>query len=131
MVHAERQHRVQSLALAVVERLDAERVSLPDGDDLLDLALKRIKPAIAATAIKLFLLPALFLPLAALAGFKNSEMLAILIMVASPTTVSCFVMAKNMGHEGVLTSNVVMLATVFSSVSLTLWIFLLRSFGLL
>ena len=42
MVHAERQHRVQSLALAVVERLDAERVSLPDGDDLLDLALKRI-----------------------------------------------------------------------------------------
>ena len=31
----------------------------------------------------------------------------------------------------VLTSNVVMLATVLSSVSLTLWIFLLRLFGLL
>ena len=58
-------------------------------------------------------------------------MLAILIMVGSPTTVSCFVMAKNMGHEGILTSNVVMLATVLSSVSLTLWIFFLRSFGLL
>ena len=42
VVHAERQHRVQSLALAVVERLDSERVSLPDRDDLLDLALKRI-----------------------------------------------------------------------------------------
>ena len=94
-------------------------------------ALKRIKPAIAATAIKLFILPAIFLPIAALLGFKYSELLAILIMVGSPTTVSCFVMAKNMGHEGVLTSNVVMLATVLSSVSLTLWIFLLRSFGLL
>lgn len=94
-------------------------------------AVKRIKPAVVATAIKLFILPAIFLPIAALFGFKNSEMLAILIMVGSPTTVSCFVMAKNMGHEGVLTSNVVMLATVLSSVSLTLWIFLLRSFGLL
>ena len=40
-------------------------------------------------------------------------------------------MAKNMGHRGVLTSNGVMLATVLSSVSLTLWIFLLRLFGLL
>ena len=38
---------------------------------------------------------------------------------------------QNMGHRGVLTSNVVMLATVLSSVSLTLWIFLLRLFGLL
>ena len=57
--------------------------------------------------------------------------IAILILVGSPTTVSCYVMAKNMGHRGVLTGNVVMLATVLSSVSLTLWIFLLRLFGLL
>ena len=36
-----------------------------------------------------------------------------------------------MGYKGVLTSSVVMLATVLSSVSLTLWFFLLRLFGLL
>ena len=78
-----------------------------------------------------FILPAIFLPIAALLGFTGSAMIAILILVGSPTTVSCYVMAKNMGHRGVLTSNVVMLATVLSSVSLTLWIFLLRLFGLL
>lgn len=94
-------------------------------------AAKCMRPALAATAIKLFILPAIFLPIAALFGFTGSAMIAILILVGSPTTVSCYVMAKNMGHRGVLTSNVVMLATVLSSVSLTLWIFLLRLFGLL
>ena len=94
-------------------------------------AAKCMKPALAATAIKLFILPAIFLPIAALFGFTGSAMIAILILVGSPTTVSCYVMAKNMGHRGVLTGNVVMLATVLSSVSLTLWIFLLRLFGLL
>ena len=94
-------------------------------------AAKCMKPALAATAIKLFILPAIFLPIAALLGFTGSAMIAILILVGSPTTVSCYVVAKNMGHRGVLTSNVVMLATVLSSVSLTLWIFLLRLFGLL
>lgn len=64
-------------------------------------------------------------------GFTGSAMIAILIMVGSPTTVSCYVMARNMGYKGVLTSNVVMLATVLSSVSLTLWIFLLRLFEML
>lgn len=94
-------------------------------------AAKCVKPALLATAIKLFILPAFFLPIAAMMGFTGSAMIAILIMVGSPTTVSCYVMAKNMGYKGVLTSSVVMLATVLSSVSLTLWIFLLRLFGLL
>jgi predicted permease len=73
----------------------------------------------------------LFLPLAVWMGFRGSELIAILIMLGSPTTVSCYIMARNMGHEGVLTSNSVILATVFSSFSLTLWIWLLRSMGYL
>lgn len=94
-------------------------------------ALKKWKPAAAATFLKLFLLPALFLPIAAALGFRDSEMVAILIMVGSPTTVSCYVMAKNMHGDGVLTSNVVVLATLLSSVSITLWLFVLRSFALI
>ena len=94
-------------------------------------ALAKIKPTLWATAIKLVFLPAVFLPLAIALGLQDAELVAALIMLGSPTTVSCYVMAKNMGHRGVLTSNVVMLATVLSSVSLTLWIFLLRLFGLL
>lgn len=94
-------------------------------------ALKKWKPAVAATFVKLILLPAIFLPLAAWLGFRNSEMVAILIMVGSPTTVACYVMAKSMRNDGVLTSNVVVLSTLFSSVSITLWLFFLRSFALI
>lgn len=93
-------------------------------------ALKKWKPAAVASFIKLFLLPGLFLPAAVALGFRTSELVAILIMLVSPTTVSCYVMAKNMNGDGVLTSNVVVLTTLFSSVSITLWLSLLRSFAL-
>lgn len=92
-------------------------------------ALKKWKPAALASGIKLFLLPALFLPLAAALGFRDSQMVAILIMVGSPTTVACYVMARSMRGDSTLTSNVVVLTTLFSSVSITLWLFLLRSFA--
>lgn len=92
-------------------------------------AIERLKPAIGASFIKLILLPLIFLPIAYKIGFGPSEMVAILIMLASPTTVSCYIMAKNMDNDDILTSNVIVLTTLLSSVTLTLWIFILRSFG--
>ena len=85
--------------------------------------------ALGATFIKLIGLPLVFLPFAYKLGFAPSEMVAILIMLASPTTVSCYVMAKNMDNDDILTSNVIVLTTLLSSVTLTLWIFILRSIG--
>lgn len=94
-------------------------------------ALKKWKPAVAATAIKLLLLPAIYLPLAAFLGFRDSQLVAILIMAGSPTTATCYIMAKNMHNDAVLTSNVIVLSTLLSSLSLTMWIFLLRTFALI
>lgn len=94
-------------------------------------ALGRIKPTIACTFIRLFVQPALFLPLAAYMGFRDEKMVAILIMLGAPTTVSSYIMAKNMNHEGVLTSSVVVSTTFLSSLSLTFWLFLLRNYGLI
>lgn len=94
-------------------------------------ALARIRPALWATAVKLVLLPLIFLPAAVWMGFAGSELIAILIMVGSPTTVTCYIMAKNMGNDAALSSSVVVLATLFSSVTLTFWIFLLRSMALI
>lgn len=94
-------------------------------------ALKQIKPTIFCSAVKLLVQPLLFLPLAAALGFRDEKMVAILIMLGAPTTVSCYIMAKNMGHEGTLTSSVVVATTFFSSVTITLWLFVLRSFGLI
>lgn len=82
--------------------------------------------AITATFIKLIGLCALFLPIAVLLGFRNEELLAILVMLGSGTTVACYVMSRNMGHEGVLTSSVVMLTTLFSSFTVTGWLYILN-----
>lgn len=94
-------------------------------------ALAKIKPSLMATLIKLVIIPAIFFPFAILFGFRGSELVAILVMLGSPTTVSCYIMAKNMHNDAVLTSSIVVMATLLSSVSLTLWIFLLRSFALI
>ena len=57
--------------------------------------------------------------------------MAVLIMLGSPTTVSCYIMAKNTGNDSVLTSSIIVLTTLLSSVTLTGWIFVLRSLGCL
>lgn len=94
-------------------------------------ALKQMKPTIFCTITKLLILPLLFLPLATWMGFRDEKMVAILIMLGSPTTVSCYIMAKNMGHEGTLTSSVVVATTFLSSITITFWLFMLRCLGLI
>lgn len=94
-------------------------------------ALAEIRPTLVCSFIKLLLWPALFLPVAAAMGFQTQKLVAILVMLGSPTTVSCYIMAKNMKHEGVLTSSVVVATTFLSSVTLTFWLFLLKAFSLI
>lgn len=92
-------------------------------------ALVRIKPALGATFIKLIGLPLIYLPVAYKLGFTGSEMVSILVMLAAPSTVSCYVMAKSMHNDGILTSNIIVLTTLLSSLTLTLWIFILKTIG--
>lgn len=77
--------------------------------------------------IKLVLFCCIFLPLAVHMGFRGEKLIAILVMLGSATTGSCFVMAKNFGHKGTITAYAVMLATMFSALTLTAWLFLLRT----
>ena len=88
-----------------------------------------LKPALVCAFMKLIGFASIFLPVAIALGFRNSHLIAILIMLGSATTVSSFVMARNMDHDGVLSSSVVMLTTFFSAFTLTAWLFILRSGG--
>ena len=92
-------------------------------------ALTKIRPTVLASAIKLCILPAVFLPAAILFGFRGSELVAVLVMTGSPTTISCYIMARNMGNDAELTASIVVATTLISSVTLTLWLFVLRSMG--
>jgi len=50
-------------------------------------------------------------------------------MLGAPTTVSCYIMAKNTGHEGVLTSSAVVATTFLSSITFTFWLYILKAKG--
>lgn len=89
------------------------------------------KPAAVASLFKLVIFAALFLPLAVLLGYRGEALTALLIMLASPTTVNGFSMARSMGHEGTLTASAVVLTTVCSAVTFTVWLYLLKSLALI
>lgn len=94
-------------------------------------ALCKVKPALGAAFIKLVAQAAIFVPVAAMLGFTGEKMIAIVIMLAAPATPSCYIMAKNMGGDGVLTASIVVVTTLLAAFTLTGWIFLLKSFGLI
>lgn len=93
-------------------------------------AVKMIKPTLVASTIKLVLQSVVFLPLAVWLGFTGDKLLALMIMLGSPTTPSSYVMARNMGHEGVLTSRVIVMTTILSSFTITGEIFIMKQLGL-
>lgn len=86
-------------------------------------ALAKIAPTMAASMIKLVLQPLVFLPVAAWMGFSGEKMIAILIMLASPTTPSCYIMAKSMNNDEVLTASVIVTTTLMAAFTLTGWFF--------
>ena len=94
-------------------------------------ALAKIRPTLAASFIKLVAQTAVFLPIAAAMGFTGEKIIGILIMLAAPTTPSCYIMAKNMKNDGVLTASIVVTTTLLASFTLTGWIYLLKCTGLI
>lgn len=78
-------------------------------------------------ALKLVVFCAIFLPAAIWLGFRTEKLISILVMLGSATTGSSFVMAKNFGHKGVITAYAVMLTTLLSAITLTIWLFILKT----
>lgn len=94
-------------------------------------ALAKIKPTVVASVLKLVVIPAIFICISVKLGFKGATLAGLIIFFGSTTTPSAYIMSKNMGHEGVLTSSTVMMTTLLSPFTLTFWIFLARYFSLI
>lgn len=94
-------------------------------------AIKKVVPTLAATFIKLVIQPAVFLPIAVMLEFEPEKIVAALIMLGAPATATSYIMSKNMGHEGVLSSSIVVMTTLLSAFTITGWIFLLKSMNII
>ncbi len=90
-------------------------------------AKEKLPSAFKIAAVKLLLFCVIFLPVAVSIGFRGEKLIAILVMLGSATTGSCFVMCRNLGHKGTLTACTVMITTLLSAFTLTGWLFLLKT----
>ncbi|MCI8326574.1 MAG: AEC family transporter [Lachnospiraceae bacterium] len=92
-------------------------------------ALAKMKPTLWAAFIKLIAQATIFIPVAIWIGFTGEKLIGIMVMLAAPATPSCYIMAKNMKNDGILTASIVVSTTLLAAFTLTGWIFILRSLG--
>ncbi len=92
---------------------------------------KKLGPTLGAAGIKLAALPGAALALGAAAGFRGEALVALLVMTGTPAAVSSAIMAENMGGDRVLANGIVAVTTLLSAVTVTGWIFLLRTLQLI
>ena len=94
-----------------------------------DVRLHRRNLAIC-TALRLLVYPGAALSLAALSGLRGPEFAALISMFATPTAVSSFSMAAQMGGDPELAASAVTVTTLLSAATMFLWIFLFKSLGM-
>lgn len=80
--------------------------------------------------MRLIVIPVFFLiPAALLAGIRGVNLVVLMSMYASPTAVSSFPLAVAMGGNGKLAGLIVVITSIFSTVTVFLWIFILKRAG--
>ena len=95
-------------------------------------ALRRNAGALAiGTLGKIVVAPLVMVPIAAALGFRDANLLSLVIVFASPAAVNSYTMAAAYGHDPELAGQLVVVTSVLSMVSVFGWIFLLRTLGLI
>lgn len=95
-------------------------------------ALRRNAGALAiGTLGKIVVPPLVMVPIAAALGFRDANLLSLVIVFASPAAVNSYTMAAAYGHDPELAGQLVVVTSVLSMVSVFGWIFLLRTLGLI
>ena len=84
-----------------------------------------------SVTLRLLIFPAVFLTGAVLLGIRDVNLAVLIALYGSPTAVSSFPMAQQLGGDADLAGQQVVFTTVFSGVTVFLWLFILKSLGFL
>ncbi|MEG1982039.1 MAG: AEC family transporter [Clostridia bacterium] len=93
--------------------------------------LPNIKQIIITVCGRLVVVPLCFILVAIAFGFRGVELGALVAMFASPTAVSSFTMAQTMKADDELAGQIVVITSIFSILTIFLWITILSSFSVL
>jgi predicted permease len=88
-----------------------------------------ILKVISVTIARLIIVPLLAMSIFVLIGFRNVELSVLLSIFATPTAMASYIMSKNMGCDGQLSAQIVVLTTACSCLTIFLFIFGLRTMG--
>ena len=88
-----------------------------------------LKYVVPSMTFKMVILPAVILAVATLLGFSGVERFVYFEMYATPVATASYAMAQNMGGDGELAGQFVVLSTVASVVTIFLWVYFLNSIG--
>jgi len=80
---------------------------------------------------KLVVIPGILVPICVKMGFSGPELVTLMVMYAAPAAVSTYTMAQQMDADDVLAGQLVVFGSALSVVTIFLWIFGLRSMGLI
>lgn len=89
-----------------------------------------VKQLVIALSGRLVIVPLICMSIAIALGFRGSDLIAMLAAFAAPSAVTSFTMAKQMNGDADLAAQIVVLGTLFSIVTIFLWIFSLKQLGL-
>jgi predicted permease len=78
---------------------------------------------------KLVLVPVIVTISAYLLGFSGVELGCILLMFASPTATASFIMVRKMGENYALASNIIVISSLCSALSISILLYLAKMLG--
>ncbi len=90
-----------------------------------------LKTALLASSLKLIVLPAVAVIAAIALGFGNEDVFLIYILFGVPTATISYVVTVVMKGDHDLASNIIMVSTLLSNVSMTLYVFIFKTLGYL
>ena len=94
------------------------------------LATGKFPGILPSMSFKLLVLPAISIGISLLFGFTSVERFVSFEMFATPVATASFSMAQNMGGDGELAGQLVVLSTAVSVITIFLWVFGLSSVGM-
>ena len=89
------------------------------------------RPLVIGTALRMALIPLVFLPLSVALGFRGQSLCGLMVLFAAPTAVASYPMAVAMGADGPLAGELVCAQTVLSVFTMFCYTFLFKSLGML
>ena len=94
-------------------------------------AVKEIKEVAVCVVGRLLIAPFLTLGGAILIGIRGIPLASIMAMTITPCAVASFAMAQQMDSDGELAGNALVFTTIFSALTMFLWVYVLKEIGVL